>query len=369
MIKYLKFPNGFLLVFALCCGLAMFDFSSFYQTPSLSDVAQIAFGVSPLMVGGYFLSRLRVEEPLKKQNGVGQVNLILTVAMFFLLEMLIYGVPALSGSREEFTGFPFFHVLFYALMMYSNVRAILYKNLKVGFFAFAVTLIISSAILSRQAIVFSLFVLLYNMAIKRRLKVMHVVALIILFVFLFSALGDLRQTRSGDYFDGYILEIGGANSVGAAIGSDFYWVWLYMASPIYNLVQNLNADIGYEVSRLSGIEALSLFAIPDFIAKPLGVQIPEIVLVVPWLNVGTGYAQIALYGGYWGMFFLSCYLVFMYMFWRMVANDNTAKMLVSACIACISMLMLFSNPFLRAEFFIMPIFCVLDGWKDRFLLR
>ena len=154
--------------------------------------------------------------------------------------------------------------------------------------------------LSRGALVICLLASIFcylSSANKYRGK--RIVATLITVVFALYIFGWLGNLRTGD--DEYILKIGGANTdvFGRIISSEFFWGYLYIASPLANLA--LSIELHESLRHFDLITVVLLDIIPDVISKRITEFNEEWVtfrpLVDPALTVGTIFARPYFFGG------------------------------------------------------------------------
>lgn len=134
-------------------------------------------------------------------------------------------------------------MVFYSCAVISVLFSSLYSNKKQLVACILAVIAIGFLTLSRQMIMVSFCILIISSLSRYRInkKVAFRVLLLVTVLFgSFGFVGDIRQKMSGDYVDNYIFLVGGANSTGESIGSSLYWLWIYMATPVYNLIHNMN---------------------------------------------------------------------------------------------------------------------------------
>ncbi|HEY0895728.1 MAG TPA: hypothetical protein VGE15_04195 [Sphingobacteriaceae bacterium] len=136
--------------------------------------------------------------------------------------------------------------------------------------------------------------------------VLKSVALVLLVFYLFGFLGNQRSAGGDPTF---IPKASGATDefLDSAVPKEFYWSYLYIASPVANLQNNINKTQepqgGYK--RLIRDEFLPTF-LTKFITAP---QPKEFYQINPFLNVGTIYVYTFSFAGWWGMIFMFFYLL------------------------------------------------------------
>ena len=142
-------------------------------------------------------------------------------------------------------------------------------------------------------------------------------------LFLFGQLGNVRNELSADNKE-YILSLGGATDefISGNVPFEYYWGYLYIASPLGNLdnlVNNYNPK--FDVHKVPN---LMFEFTPDFISNRLRQifndgEIEDIsnYLVVESLNAPTVYFRsyfLLGWGGMWSMYFFSMFSSICYLF-------------------------------------------------------
>lgn len=150
--------------------------------------------------------------------------------------------------------------------------------------------------------------MLYFFQTKNKIKK---VALLSVFgcaiLFLFGYIGQVRMQGKDDL----ILEIGGAKRefIKGDVPHEFFWPYLYIASPLANLQSELNKENDSD-SDLKGVRAFVLSNIvPQFISKYFSKKVPTYKYdVSPPLVVGSTY-----YVPYYQLGWIGVMLMFVYM--------------------------------------------------------
>lgn len=262
------------------------------------------------------------------------------------------------SGRDEYQGLPFFHVFFYSSSICAVLLSSLFSSRKALIYSFSFAVMISVLTLSRQLFMVSFLIVIistvYKNGINKKL-VMKMVFSSFLLILTFGFIGNLRQILAGDYTSNYILNVGGANANGEALGEILYWIWLYMSSPIYNLIFNVEQynhglDICYNNSANCMGYYISSFLLPNTLVKYLGFSELKVDLVVDYLNASTGFAQPARLLGLAGV----CIQIFIqFLFYIIGFLTMPVKIRVAYFIyfSALSFFMIFDNLFLKGEFF------------------
>jgi hypothetical protein len=289
-------------------------------------------------LGGFILE----QKKKNKFNKIETSNYNLTMLSFlwggYILEFLYSGgVPLLLvlrgsfGNYKDFTGIPIFHVILASYTIFLGVyffhQFISIKSDKKLLLFLIFTILPNLLVLNRGAIMITLcaclVLYLMKLYIFKITKMIKIVLGILVVLFLFGQLGNMRNELSADSKE-YILSLGGATDefIDGNVPFEYYWGYLYIASPIGNL-DNLvnNYDPSFEITKLPMI----MFEFtPDFISNRLRdtfnkgeVEDISSYLVVESLNATTVYFRsyfLLGWTGIWLMFFFSMFSVFFYLF-------------------------------------------------------
>lgn len=315
---------------------------------------------------GFILEKKRRNEFQTIQ--VGHFNLLIIALLYFgyLLEFLYEGgIPLLQTlgggfNYKEFTGIPTFHVvlstfnLFYSVYLFHQYTS--NRALKRTLVYFLLSVSLHLLVLNRGAIMITLIAcfFVYLMKIKR-LKPIRLVAIpvgALLVIYLFGIIGNIRYSASQEDKN-FILRIGGATDrfIESDIPPEFYWGYLYIATPIGNL-QNITtqADGSFSLSKLPYFALTE--PLPDFIAKRTGGifqvnesgDMGEKYLVNSALNAPTVYFRSFLllgWGGIWLMYFHSAIVMLCYPF--LIKKSSKYYLTGWVCLCAIILLNVFSN--------------------------
>lgn len=202
-----------------------------------------------------------------------------------------------AGFREFKIGIPTFHVvlvtftIFFSLYLfhqYLSHRKWSLLLLYISSFGFFVMLLERSSIM--YIFIGSIFLFFIS---QKRIFIKKIIGLGVLSLFIlymFGYLGNMRSTL-GD--PEVIPRMSGATDkfMDSRIPKEYYWSYLYIASPVANLQNNINLETNV-VPNYAGFLVFEM--IPDFAAKRLAdlfsVAPREFQQILPWLNVGTIYA-------------------------------------------------------------------------------
>lgn len=362
MFNIFLFPLNIVISLSICFFLSLLSYSWIYPEVTTNDALNLLIMIFLYLMIYIFMYKSK-RPTIHNDCGLsGVYKKFMSLSLIgFVCEFYLYGVPILmKGGRDEYAGIPVLHVIFYSSAIIAVLLSSLYSSKKALTLSILVALCISVLTLSRQMMMVVFAITLISAMVRYKITAKVLFYTVLAFAALgstFGLIGNIRQQISGDYIDDYILVIGGANSGGQEIGSSLYWLWLYMATPIYNLMLNLNhfdvVGSGCVQAYFSGScdgSFVSSVLLPNTIAKYAGQSEFKIDLVIPFLNAGTGYSTAARILGLWGVVLQILIQVFYYL----VGYLLTPKKLRVAFIvyfSALSMFMIFDSLYTRGEFF------------------
>jgi hypothetical protein len=270
-------------------------------------------------------------------ESAGNISIVLITYFLYALEALYSRtIPLLALVRNTFAytedsfGIPVIHTFlvsfntFYAIYLFHQYISTKKVRLLWLFLIFVfpfILLVYRSSILS--VLLGALMVyLLEKTSVSMKVVLRSVVGVLLVF-FMFGYLGNLR---SGQGDATYIPRASGATDkfLNSAIPKEFYWSYLYVASPVANLQNNINAvrvpEGGYKDLVLN--EFLPAF-ITKFIAAPAPKQFNQI---NPFLNVGTIYVYSFSFLRWQGVLLLFFYfLAIINVYYYLIQKSDTFK--------------------------------------------
>lgn len=374
MYKFFVYPLNILIMFVFSILISLLDLSYFYEPLSLKGVMFLLLMIFLYWVQYPFLKNKvhLVSDENKNLSNTYKWFLVISVIGCFM-EAVLIGLPVFaSDGRDEFTGIPVLSVVFYSLSMVSMLYASLYSKKKDVVFCFCIVVLLSFLWLSRQLMIVSFLILIISTTVRYRVKSLpwfKILTSILGIIFLFALIGDYRQKLSGDYIEDYILVIGGANDQGEKIGSVFYWLWLYLASPIYNLILNFDSYYTYGEKCNTSVyygscDGNYIYAVllPDIFSKYLSSDKFYFDLEILFLNVGTGFVEAARLLGLPGVV-LQIFLHGLFFFIGYKLMPMKAKNVFIVYYSALSLLMVFNNTFIQGELFFVFIILFLMRFK------
>lgn len=267
-------------------------------------------------------------------------RLVLFVMYFLYVVEIIYSrklplLGLLTGSfsySEDSFGIPVIHTFlvsfntFFSIYLFhqyiSNKKRALFYSFILSVLPF-ILLVYRSSILSVLIGVFVVY-LLSREKISGKTVAKSIVGIVFV-LYLFGFLGNLR---SGQGDRTYIPRSSGATEkfLNGPVPFEFYWSYLYIASPVANLQNNID-----HTTRPAGtFKQLAINeCLPNFFIKFLPfLQVPVIDFyqINPFLNVGTTYVYSYSYLGWSGMLiFFFYFIILINLYYLIVARSAIYK--------------------------------------------
>lgn len=274
-----------------------------------------------------------------------------------------FGVPLLHGILISFNSFLIAHS-FASYMSQKNK-----KILRLYFLLYIPALLI----LNRSIIVFglltSLFIFLQyvdkvNSKTKLKLFIIAMAAL-----YLFGVVGNLRS--GGDYI--YTQSKATEEFMESSIPEEYYWTYLYVASPLANFQNTINKKLVDEFDFKGFVFYENL---PRIISKnlgePLGIERKDLVRIVPWLTVGTTYARSYSYLKWGGpyLLFLSNIIIYMVVIF-LVPKKSSYHVTMISVLSVIVLLNIFTNMLIVTGISFQLFYCIVFAFLEnkKFIYR
>lgn len=229
---------------------------------------------------------------------------------------LEFGIPTIHVLLVTFT-------LFFAIYLFHQFLSSRKWSVLLSYLSTFIPLILTS---QRSSIMYIVIASAFTFVIsQRRIAVKKVVRLgvfAIIVLYLFGFLGNLRSANGDSTF---IPRNSGVKEefLESWIPNEFYWSYLYIASPVANLQNNINI----EQNVVPNYPEFFVFEmIPDFLAKKIiqnySLVRREFNQINPFLNVGTIYARPFSYLSWAGMFIIFFYLMILMNLYYLVIRQS-----------------------------------------------
>ncbi|MCM6996556.1 hypothetical protein M8N42_02835 [Enterobacter asburiae] len=366
MLRLLTYPAN--IGAALLIGLvfSLMPLSYFYEAPDPFYILLLtSVCIFYIFISIFFKRDVYVDTG---NDGSSWKIFMIISAVGFAIEFSVGGMPILVG-RENAVTIPVFHVIFYSFIIMAVLLASVYGRKRDVTLSLAYAIVMSALMLSRQMMIVSFIIVVIAVASKIRFNSknkLYLIASFVAVVVIFGILGNLRQQLSGDYVNDYIYRVGGANADGMRIGDTMYWLWLYIASPVYNLMQNLDSYYQYGDScnmsiaygSCEGSYLLSVI-VPDTISKYFSEPF-EIDMVMKHLNAGTAFSASARILGFAGILIQIVFQLMLYIVGILLTTKRNRRAFV-VYFSVLSFFMIFDNLFVKGEFFFVLLMIIASG--------
>lgn len=339
MIKKILFNPNFIYIFSFIVPFVFYSFewSTLYPTLRLNLFLFYIFTFLVCLVLGLIIN---FTKPFKyKAINESKANVTILVGMYILYGVeVIYSrklplLGLLTGTfdySEDLFGIPVIHTFlvsfntFYGVYLFHQYISTGKKKLLWLFIISNVPFILlvyRSSILS--ILVGALIVYLLE---KKNISIKMISKTIIGVLFIFFMFGFLGNLRSGQGDPTYIPRSSGATEkfLNSSIPKEFYWSYLYIASPVANLQNNIN----YIKKPQGSYKDLLLNEfLPGFFTKFfIKEDQKEFNQINPFLNVGTIYVYSFSYLRWQGMILLFFYFIMIAnLYYLLIQKSDTFK--------------------------------------------
>ncbi|WML54774.1 O-antigen polymerase [Neobacillus sp. PS3-12] len=240
-----------------------------------------------------------------------------------------------SKSTMSYTdfGIPTFHVFlvtfnsFFSIYLFQLILSVK-ENRKKLIILFVLNLVPSLLILNRGMLIIILMscVFVYLIKYQSKITIRKIAGLLVLAIiglYLFGMVGNMRvnktyQTQTSRFDNSMFLQIGGATKdfKESLIPKEFFWTYIYAASPIANLQETIDKyEMNKDISLTDSFKFTTTQILPDFISKRIvklyDFTVPNPLQIAPELNVSTAFAQPYVIMGWVG---ISFFAIFAFMF-------------------------------------------------------
>lgn len=385
MFKLLKNPFYiYVLGFTLTFLVYSLDWSNIY--PELTTEMKVFFSITfiiciflGILIGILKLIKKTISQTKVKLLSTCFYALIIFYAVEFLYEKDIpllsvllgksgvsyreFGIPLLHGVLISFNSFLIAH----SFVMYMSTKS--RRALTYNFLLYLPALLI----INRSIIVFgvltSFFIYLHfdgKIRLKNKIKI-SILALI--GMFLFGLIGNLRSGGEYIYTQSHATE----DFMESSIPKEFYWTYLYVASPLANFQNTVNKK---NVKEYNFGGFLFYENLPRIISKnlgePLQIEKRDLVRLVPWLTVGTTYGRSYSYIEWFGpyLLFFSNLLIYLAIFF-LVPRKSSYHLTTIAILSVIILLNIFTNMLIVTGLSFQLVYCIVFAFFDgkKFVLK
>lgn len=292
---------------------------------------------------------------------------IIALIVCYLLEIIYSGqVPLFKtlmgvGSAYKDFGLPMLHVpIVTASIFFGLYNAFLFFVFKKRSYLCSALIVLSYFILifSRGMIIFCAVCCVLLFFIDKKIKVRHVVTVLLLAVvggWLFGISGNIRSGAAWND-TGTLLQLAKIDANPHGVFSPLYWVEEYIICSLRNLNYNVSFQPNYS------FEGFLYTIIPDFIAKRIFVNENSAALLVPAFTTSTMYAETYVnlgYGGMWISFFL--YMAVAYIFSMIRMRDVACKFVSYSVLFFLFAMSIFDNMMVYSGYSFTLVIAILFG--------
>lgn len=374
MFKLLKNPLYiYVLGFSLSFLVYALDWSDIY--PRLSFSMKLFFGITFVffIFFGFIISKLKlIQTTLSRTSPRFIRTCFIILISLYLVEFLYekdmpllakltgregvgymeFGIPLLHGLLISFNSFLIAHS--FATFMSTKNKKILWVYLMLYIPAI---LFLSRSILM-LGLLTSLFIYLHfigKLSWKNKVKIG---ILTIVGLYLFGVIGNLRS--GGEYI--YTQSQATDEFMESSIPKEFYWTYLYAASPLANFQNTVNKSV---IDKMDFGGFIFYENLPRIISKnlggPLNITQKDLIRITPWLTVGTTYAKSFSYLGWYGpyLLFLSNLLIYLLVIVFLVSRKSSYHVTTISILSVIVLLNIFSNMLIVTGISFQLAYCVL----------
>ncbi len=364
-------PFGLLIrAWGIACLFSLLEFSDYFKIDQISDlIFLISLLLFMAILAKFYnysnknkyivLDQLEIKNSINSFSRIGILSLLAAT-----LEFYVQGIPILNNISYSEFGLPVIHVFVYGIAIVWAVYAplLLYTgHKKVGYTGSFLILFYSVLIISRHLLLIYIISFSISYLSLKKYKIRKILFLGIVTIFVFGEIGTLRMSyilnlNFEDARD-YILINGGASEIfrDLNVPVSFFWFWLYIASPIYNLVYNYQIYPLFDINTISVINTLSQL-IPETISKRMidsyRIQFDNTYLIADNLTASTALARIYIAIGIIGPYLYLMYAYLLNNFFLIISNNNLRKVLIEKTFGLILILSIFDNMLTMPSFWV-----------------
>lgn len=339
MIKKILYNPNFIYIFAFIVPFIFYSFEWSTLYPSLG-LSLFLFYLFTFLVCAAAGALIQVSKPFRYkpvQEAKGNMAVLLLLYLLYGAETLYSGtLPIYALARGDFNyaedafGLPVIHTFlvsfntFYAIYLFHQYVSTRNRRLLWLFLLVLlpfILLVYRSSILN--VLLGALIVFLFHKNVIPFKLILKTVVGVLLVFFLFGFMGNLRSAN-GDAT--YIPRSSGATEdfLNSYIPKEFYWSYLYVASPVANLQNNINLVKSPEgdYKDLVMNEFLPAF-VTKFIVQQEEKRFHQI---NPFLNVGTIYVYSFSYLRWNGIMLMFFYFLLLFNgYYLLICKSDTYK--------------------------------------------
>lgn len=362
----------FIYILGFSLALIVYQLNWSYMYPDLS-FSLICFLIATFIISGAMGVYIHQKGILQFHNYNNKLNVnfwVSAITIGYILNFAYAGrIPLFAIVNNdpdvnyfEF-GIPTFYVIVATFTSFFTVylfKCYVVEKKKKYLFLCIYLLMFPLLVFNRGAILINLssifFVYLFSYK-KNKIKIyLWLVAIVFAILMGFGILGNIRTSNqmgkdgSSDLNE-VMLNLGEAKPgfVNSSIPKEYFWSYLYIASPLANLENNIDhKEVNYSFSNF--LQYLNGELNFDFISKRIsaifGIEKPDNILIAPWLTVCTVYSTSYSYFGWWGMSITFLFLMTVVFLYLLIIKPNNPYFSTSVAILCTFLLFcIFDNMF------------------------
>ncbi len=379
MLKLLKNPLYiYVLGFTLAFLVYTLGWSNIY--PDLSTDMKLFFAVTFIFFisFGIVIDKLKLIRRTKSRTRTKLISTCFYLLLFlygieFLYEWDVplmakllgrsgvgymeFGIPILHGVLISFNSFLIAHS--FATYMSTKNKKILHYYLLL----YLPALLFLSRSIMVLGVLTSLFIYLHFAGKVRLFNKIKLGILGLAGLFLFGVIGNLRS--GGEYI--YTQSEATEDFMQSSIPKEYYWTYLYVASPLANFQNTVNKSNVEEYDFTGFIFYENL---PRIVSKNLGAPLQltqrDLLRITPWLTVGTTYAKSYSYLEWFGpyLLFLSNLLMYLVVIVFLVPRKSSYHITTIAILSVIVLLNIFSNMLIVTGISFQLVYCIIFSLID-----
>lgn len=321
------------------------DWSYYYPELGFPLVAFFIFTFIFCIPLAFFFKKIKLTKfyTVPYDNKLFYLTILIWIG--YLVEFVYQGIPLFNSNIQyKDFGIPTFHVILVTFQSFITVylsHVILSekntKNKRKYWVLFLINLIPPLLIVNRGMIIFNLLSSVFIFMFKKKAlsvkKILNLSLICLICMYLFGLIGNVRMNKNysenNNIFNtSLILNIGGATNSfkHSIIPKPYFWTYIYIASPLGNLQNNINKTNEFTKKNSSILDFINSEFIPDFISKRISKAYNfsgvSVWLVRKELNVSTTFAEAFSMWGWFGMLLMFLYilifpLIYLYILYRL----------------------------------------------------
>jgi hypothetical protein len=330
-----------------CFGLAISYLKLIQRTYSKTNAKQII--ISAFILLFFYFIEFIIE---------GDIPLVSKLLGRAGVHYMEFGIPMLHGILISFNSFLIAHTFSTYLSTKNKLL------LKIYFLLYIPALLFFSRSILMLGLLTSVFVYIHYSEKLRFKNHLKLVFLGVVALYLFGVLGNLRS--GGDYI--YEQSKATEKFMESSIPKEFYWTYLYVASPLANFQNTVNKTGTVDKDFVGFIFYENL---PQIISKNLGGPLKivqrDLKRLIPWLTVGTTYAKSISYLGWLGPYLLFAFnlLIYLVILLFLVPKRSSYHITTLSILSVIILLNIFANMLVVTGISFQLAYCVIFAFFER----